>query len=84
MGNLLLVLSHADTAVKTSLCRQETLLALFGAMRGFSPDLQLTALKALKHLTTDPSMLEPLQACSCFLNKPHILPNAGIACQVRD
>ena len=61
MGNLLLVLSHADTAVKATLCRTDTLKTLFSAIEYAPETLQLTALKAIKYLTTDPSMLEALQ-----------------------
>ena len=61
MGNLLLVLSHADTAVKATLCRTDTLKTLFSAVEYAPETLQLTALKAIKYLTTDPSMLEALQ-----------------------
>ena len=61
MGNLLLVLSHADTAVKGHLCRQDTLLCQFELMQAVQPLLLLKLLKTLKHLTLDPSTLPALQ-----------------------
>lgn len=71
MGNLLLVLSHADTAVKGRLCRNDTLLCQFELMQAVEPELLLKLLKSLKHLTLDPStlpalqvMLKPLQTVS--------------------
>ena len=67
MANLLLVLSHADTAVKGRLCELETLRTLFTAIENSSEALQLTVLKAIKQLTSDPSMLEALEVSSEFL-----------------
>ena len=61
MAALLLLLSHADTAVKATLCRQDTLKTLFRAIEYCPHHLQLTVLKAVKQLTSDPSMLEALQ-----------------------
>ncbi|KAL3139702.1 hypothetical protein ABBQ38_004012 [Trebouxia sp. C0009 RCD-2024] len=61
MGNLLLVLSHADTAVKGHLCRNDTLLCQFDLMQAVEPELLLKLLKSLKHLTLDPSTLPALQ-----------------------
>lgn len=61
MANLLLVLSHADTAVKGRLCEFDTLKTLFTAIENSSEALQLTVLKAIKQLTSDPSMLEALE-----------------------
>ena len=61
MGNLLLVLSHADTAVKGHLCRQDNLLCQFELMQAVEPGLLLKLLKSLKHLTLDPSTLPALQ-----------------------
>lgn len=61
MGNLLLVLSHADTAVKARLCRNDTLLCQFELMQAVEPELLLKLLKSLKHLTLDPSTLPALQ-----------------------
>lgn len=61
MGNLLLVMAHADTAVKATLCQADTLKALFSAIEGAPETLELTTLKAIKYLTSDPSMLEALQ-----------------------
>ena len=61
MGNLLLVLSHADTAVKGHLCRKDTLLCQFELMQAVEPGLLLKLLKSLKHLTLDPSTLPALQ-----------------------
>ena len=65
MANLLLVMSHADTAVKSRLCEPETLRTLFTAIENSPEALQLTVLKAIKQLTSDPSMLEALEVC-CF------------------
>lgn len=65
MGNLLLVLSHADTAVKGHLCRNDTLLCQFDLMQAVEPELLLKLLKSLKHLTLDPSTLPALQVCKC-------------------
>lgn len=67
MGNLLLVLSHADTAVKGHLCRQDTLLSQFELMQAVEPGLLLKLLKSLKHLTLDPSTLPALQVCMLVL-----------------
>lgn len=67
MGSLLLVMAHADTAVKATLCQPDTLKTLFSAIEYAPESLQLTALKAIKNLTTDPSMLEALQARSLWL-----------------
>ena len=64
MGNLLLVLSHADTAVKSHLCRQDTLLCQFELMQAAEPELLLKLLKGLKFLTLDPSTLPALQLTS--------------------
>lgn len=64
MGNLLLVLSHADTAVKGHLCRNDTLLCQFDLMQAVEPELLLKLLKSLKHLTLDPSTLPALQVMS--------------------
>lgn len=61
MANLLLLLSHADTAVKATLCEEDTLKTLFRAIEYCPHHLQHTALKAIKQLTSDPSMLEALQ-----------------------
>lgn len=61
MANLLLVMSHADTAVKARLCETETLRTLFTAIEISPEALQLTVLKAVKQLTSDPSMLEALE-----------------------
>ena len=61
MGNLLLVLSHADTAVKGHLCRNDTLLCQFDLMQAVEPELLLKLLKSLKHLTLDPITLPALQ-----------------------
>ena len=61
MGNLVLVLSHADTAVKQHLCRQDNLLCQFELMQAVEPGLLLKLLKSLKHLTLDPSTLPALQ-----------------------
>ena len=61
MGNLLLVLSHADTAVKGHLCKQETLMCQFELMQAADCGLLLMLLKSLKHLTFDPSTLPALQ-----------------------
>ena len=65
MGNLLLVLSHADTPVKGHLCRQDTLLCQFELMQAAEPGLLLKLLKSLKHLTLDPSTLPALQVSTC-------------------
>ena len=61
MGNLLLVLSHADTAVKGHLCKQETLMCQFELIQAADSGLLLMLLKSLKHLTFDPSTLPALQ-----------------------
>lgn len=84
MGNLLLVLSHADTAVKGHLCRQDTLLCQFELMQAAEPELLLKLLKSLKHLTLDPSTLPALQViasalpfgdmCPCYLGGNLSLP----------
>ena len=66
MGNLLLVLSHADTAVKAHLCRQDTLLCQFELMQAVEPGLLHKLLKSLKHLTLDPSTLPALQVGFLF------------------
>lgn len=63
MANLLLVMSHADTAVKARLCETDTLRTLFTAIEVSPEPLQLTVLKAVKQLTSDPSMLEALEVC---------------------
>lgn len=61
MGNLQLVLSHADTAVKMHLCQQDTLLSQFQLMQGTHAALLLKLLKSLKLLTLDPITLQSLQ-----------------------
>lgn len=61
MANLLLVMAHADTAVKGRLCETDTLRTLFTAIEDSPEALQLTVLKAIKQLTSDPSMLEALE-----------------------
>ena len=66
MGHLLLVLAHGDTAVKATLCAAPTLRSLFAAVEFAGEPLQLTALKAVKHLTSDPTMLDALQARITF------------------
>jgi hypothetical protein len=73
MTNLLLLLSHADTAVKSTLCEEDTLKTLFRAVEYCPQHLQHTALKAVKQLTSDPSMLEALQVgirTRCLLLSP--------------
>lgn len=64
MGNLQLVLSHADTAVKMHLCQQETLLCQFQLMQAADVFLLLKLLKSLKLLTLDPTTLPALQVIS--------------------
>jgi hypothetical protein len=61
LGNLLLVMAHGDSVVKASLGRREALLALFGALPRLQPASLLRALRALKALTFDPALLQPLQ-----------------------
>ena len=61
MGNLQLVLSHADTAVKMHLCQQDTLLCQFQLMQAAQLALLLKLLKSLKLLTLDPTTLPALQ-----------------------
>ena len=87
MGNLLLVLSHADTAVKAMLCYPDTLRVLFVAIDYSGETLQLMTLRCIKNLSTDPSMLDPLKVAlppshdlgsleSCLLKEPmprHVL-----------
>ena len=75
MGNLLLVLSHADTAVKGHLCRQDTLLSQFELMQAAQPELLLKLLKSLKHVTLDPSTLPALQViASAFFSPGNLCP----------
>lgn len=74
MGNLQLVLSHADTAVKMHLCQQDTLLCQFQLMQAAHAGLLLKLLKSLKLVTLDPSTLPALQASICCL---HFSPPSG-------
>ena len=62
LGNLLLVMAHGDSVVKASLGRREALLALFAALPRLEAPPLLKALRALKALTFDPALLQPLQA----------------------
>jgi hypothetical protein len=61
IGNILLVLAHADSIVKSMLGRRETLLAMFEVMRRLDATLLLKCLKCLKLLTFDPALLQALQ-----------------------
>ena len=63
MGNILLVLAHADSVVKGAIGRRETLLALFGVMNKLDRRERalLKCLKCLRLLTSDPALLQPLQ-----------------------
>ncbi|KAK9823005.1 hypothetical protein WJX81_005420 [Elliptochloris bilobata] len=60
--DLLLVLAHGDAAVKAALGAPGTLRALCFAAVRLPARAQLKCLKCLKHLSGDPSMLEPMQA----------------------
>ena len=63
MGNILLVMAHADSVVKGAIGRRETLLALFGVMGKLDRRERalLKCLKCLRLLTFDPALLQPLQ-----------------------
>lgn len=78
MGNLLLVLSHADTAVKGHLCQNDTLLCQFDLMQAVEPELLLKLLKSLKHLTLDPSTLPVLQVCQCCCCRQRLCVCIGV------
>lgn len=85
MANLLLVMAHADTAVKGRLCETETLRTLFAAIENSPESLQLTSLKAIKQLTSDPSMLEALEVCLSlilYMRAPPETPNLIVTVQV--
>lgn len=63
VGNILLVMAHADSVVKGAIGRRETLLALFVVMGRLDRRERalLKCLKCLRLLTFDPALLQPLQ-----------------------
>ncbi len=63
VGNILLVMAHADSVVKGAIGRKETLLALFVVMSKLDRRERalLKCLKCLRLLTFDPALLQPLQ-----------------------
>ncbi|CAK0734185.1 hypothetical protein CVIRNUC_000395 [Coccomyxa viridis] len=76
VGNILLVLAHADSVVKGAIGRRETLLALFGVMNKLDRRERalLKCLKCLRLLTFDPALLQPLQDAGTI---PRLLPFLG-------
>ena len=75
MGNILLVLAHADSVVKGAIGRRDALLALFGVMNKLDRRERalLKCLKCLRLLTFDPALLQPLQV------RPSRLPCLSLA-----
>ena len=63
VGDVLLVMAHADSVVKGAIGRKETLLALFVVMSKLDRRERalLKCLKCLRLLTFDPALLQPLQ-----------------------
>lgn len=61
MANLLLLLSHGDSTVKGWMCRRETLVLVLETMRTLELGPLLILFRCFKNLTSDPSMLQPLQ-----------------------
>ena len=85
VGNILLVLAHADSVVKGAIGRRETLLALFGVMNKLDRRERalLKCLKCLRLLTFDPALLQPLQACPFSSLACRILPRNAILSSLR-
>lgn len=55
--DLLLVLSYTDSRVKARMCQKDTLQSYFKSIDDLPKELLHKALKSVKHLTVDPSVL---------------------------